>query len=264
MAGVFSRAARGILAAAVILPPASAAPRPRAVHHVGQREAGPGIWRARGRVVGAAAGLLLAWCAAVADWEPELAQFEVQARTNPPPAGHVLLLGSSSFRLWTNAAEAFPGPAVVNRGFGGSHYSDLLELLDRLAPPALQPALILVYEGDNDLASGKTPEAVAADAPRLLRLLRMRFPDARTGLLAVKPSPSRAGLLAAQKDLNLRLRRLARQTAGVTFLDTAAPLLGADGQPDPRFYVADRLHMNEAGYDVWRGVLKPFVARTPK
>jgi lysophospholipase L1-like esterase len=103
---------------------------------------------------------------------------------------------------------------------------------------------------------------VAADAARLVRRLRARFPGAEIGLLAVKPSPSRAALLGAQRELNLRLRRLARRTAGVTFLDTASPLLGPDGQPDPRFFVADRLHLNEAGYDVWRGVPGPFVSRT--
>lgn len=209
--------------------------------------------------------LLIPWRAAAADWEPELAKFEAQARTNPPPAGHILLLGSSSFRLWTNVAEAFPGHVVVNRGFGGSQFSDVLEHFDRLAPAALRPAVILIYEGDNDLAADEAPAAVAQEAEALVRRLRKRFPEARIGLLTVKPSPKRAALLDAQRDLNARLAALARGHRRVDLLDVATPLLDAHGQPDPAWFVEDRLHLNAAGYDLWRGVVRPWVGhRAPR
>ena len=196
-----------------------------------------------------------------ARWEPEFARFEAQARTNPPPPGHVLLLGSSSFRLWTNVNEALPGRVVVNRGFGGSQFSDVLEHFDRLAPASFRPAAILIYEGDNDLAADKSPAAVAAEARELVRRLRVRYPAARIGLLAVKPSPKRSALLGNQRDLNARLAALARARRGVDLLDVATPLLDAQGRPDPAWFVEDELHLNAAGYDLWRGVLRPWVER---
>lgn len=200
--------------------------------------------------------------AAAADparWEADLARFDAQARTNPPPPGHVLLLGSSSFRLWTNVAEALPGRVVVNRGFGGSHFSDVLEHFDRLVPASFRPAVILIYEGDNDLAADKSPAAVAAEARELVRRLRARQRAARIGLLAVKPSPQRLALLDRQRDLNARLAALARARRGVEFLDVATPLLDAQGRPDPAWFVEDQLHLNAAGYDLWRGVLRPWL-----
>lgn len=205
--------------------------------------------------------ILLVWSATGADWEADLARFESEARTNPPPAGHVLLLGSSSFRLWTNVAEAFSGHVVVNRGFGGSHFADVLEYFERLAPTLLQPAVILIYEGDNDLAAGKAPAAVADDAKALVLRLRASFPAARLGLLTVKPSPKRAALLEVQRDLNARLAALARARRGLDLLDVATPLLDAHGQPDPAWFVDDRLHLNAAGYELWRAVLRPWVDR---
>lgn len=204
---------------------------------------------------------MLVWSATGADWENDLARFESEARTSPPPAGCIVLLGSSSFRLWTNATEAFPGHVVVNRGFGGSQFADLLPHFDRLLPVTIRPAVVLVYEGDNDLAAGKTPAAVADDAKALVTRLRERFPSARIGLLTAKPSPKRAALIGAQRDLNARLAALARTRRGVDLLDVATPLLNARGQPDPAWFVDDRLHLNAAGYDLWRAVLRPWVDR---
>ena len=36
-------------------------------------------------------------------------------------------------------------------------------------------------------------------------------------------------------------------------------MLGADGQPKPDIYVADRLHMNPKGYALWREAVGPFL-----
>ena len=36
-----------------------------------------------------------------------------------------------------------------------------------------------------------------------------------------------------------------------------APMLGDDGKPRPEIFVADNLHMNGAGYDVWRDTVRP-------
>jgi hypothetical protein len=36
-------------------------------------------------------------------------------------------------------------------------------------------------------------------------------------------------------------------------------MLGADGQPKPDIYVADRLHMNENGYALWKQLVGPYL-----
>jgi lysophospholipase L1-like esterase len=193
-------------------------------------------------------------------FEGEVSKMEAAARRSPAPTGAVMLYGSSSFRLWTNAAAQFPHVDLLNRGFGGSQLSDLNEFFTRLVVPAA-PRLLLIYGGDNDLAAGKSPEQVLLDFQQLISLVREHLPNTRVGFVAIKPSPSRLSLLAAQNDANRRVRRYARSLRRVDFLDVASPLLRADGTPDPACFLDDRLHLNGAGYDRWLEVLGPYVQR---
>ena len=95
-------------------------------------------------------------------WGKEIRAFEEADKTNPPPRGAILFIGSSTIRCWTNLAQAFPGHQVINRGFGGSHLSDSVAFMDRIVTP-YRPKLIFLYAGDNDIAAGKSPEEVLSD-----------------------------------------------------------------------------------------------------
>jgi lysophospholipase L1-like esterase len=136
----------------------------------------------------------------------------------------------------------------------------LNEFFDRLVLPAA-PRLLLIYGGDNDIASRKSPERVLQDFKKLISLVREHLPKTRVGFVAIKPSPSRLSLLAAQNEANRQVRRYARSLRRVDFLDVASPLLREDGTPDPAYFLGDRLHLNGAGYDRWMEVLGPYVQR---
>src|SRR5690349_7385030 len=43
----------------------------------------------------------------------EIAAFEAADRTNPPPTGAILFIGSSSIRLWKTLAADFPEHRVI-------------------------------------------------------------------------------------------------------------------------------------------------------
>ena len=93
-------------------------------------------------------------------WESEIKAFEAADKTNPPPHGAVLFIGSSSIRQWKTLAEDFQEYKVINRGFGGSQIIDSVAFADRIIIP-YKPRLILLYAGDNDIAAGKSPEQTA-------------------------------------------------------------------------------------------------------
>jgi len=75
-------------------------------------------------------------------------------------------------------------------------------------------------------------------------------------LLAVKPSPSRIGLIAAQRDLNQRLQDIADSHPGVAYIDLFTPILGSGGAPRPELYLSDALHLSPAGYAIWERVVR--------
>lgn len=183
-------------------------------------------------------------------FESEVRKYEQTDRRTPPPPHPILFVGSSSIRLWTNAATSFPGYPTLNRGFGGSTLRDLLHYFDRLVLP-YHPRAVVVYEGDNDLARGDSPASVASDFVEFLDRMERQLPGTPVILLAVKPSESRAELLEAQQNLNARLSAFAAHRGNVLFVDTFSPLLNDHGEPDPTFFNADRLHLNRRGYEVW-------------
>ena len=195
---------------------------------------------------------------AVADrWEAAMLAFEESDRANPPPKGGVVFLGSSSFRRW-DLEKAFPGRGVINRGFGGSQMADALRHLDRIVLP-LEPRTLLLYEGDNDIGRGKSPDTVETEFRKLVKRVRERLPETHIVFVAIKPSLRRWHLIEKVREANSRIRAVAEADALVTFVDVGTPLLGPDGKPRPELFVEDQLHLNDAGYAIWAELLAPYV-----
>lgn len=191
-------------------------------------------------------------------WDADIASFGRQDATNAPPPRPVLLVGSSSIRAWRTLKDDLPGQPVLNRGFGGSHLSDVNHHFDRVVA-VYRPRCIVLYAGDNDVAEGKTPSRVAADFAEFRRRVREKVPDARCAFLAIKPSPRRVGVMPLQQEAN---RLVAEQVAGDpawTFLDTFTPILDASGKPDAACFQGDQLHLNAEGYRRWIRVIRPWV-----
>ena len=189
-------------------------------------------------------------------FEAEILAFETADRLQPPPHGGIVFVGSSSFRLWPNLPQAFPGHVVVNRGFGGSTLPEVIRFAPRIVLP-LTPTTVVIYAGDNDIKSGRMPSQVLADYRNLVRLLRRSLPDVRIVLVSIKPSPSRWALVDRMREANALLAQEVARDPRASFVDVFTPMLGADGLPRPELYVADALHMSPAGYALWRERIGP-------
>ncbi len=193
--------------------------------------------------------------AATTQWAKELGEFDVADAKAPPQPGGMLFVGSSSFRLWTNVAAAFPERHVINRGFGGSQMHELLALSDRLVIP-YAAVEIFVYEGDNDLAKDKAPAQIAKEFREFARRIHQRQPAARIHFVAIKPSPSRANLLPQAKETNRLIAEYCAGNSWLKFIDVYAPMLDAQGRPRAELFGADKLHMNSTGYALWTMVIR--------
>ena len=192
-------------------------------------------------------------------FQAEIEAFERQDRAAPPPPGAVLFLGSSTIRLWTSLQQDFPDMPVVNRGFGGSQIADSICYAPRIVFP-LEPATIVFYAGENDLAAGKTPEQVAADFQHLVADVQAARPATRILFVSLKPSPCRAGLLDAMRETNARIRDWMRPDPRLEFVDVFTPMLDESGAPRAELFADDRLHLNAAGYALWTRILRPRLA----
>lgn len=191
-------------------------------------------------------------------WAKEMRAFEAADRTNPPPRNAVLFIGSSSIRLWTNVAQAFPGHQVINRGFGGSQLADSVAFVDRIVLP-YEPRLILLYAGDNDIAGGKTPETVLSDFKAFVGKIHAALPRTRIAYIAIKPCLAREKFLDQVKTANRLIREYCQTDERLLFADVFTPMLSPEGRPRADLCVKDLLHLNADGYALWASVLRPIV-----
>ena len=86
-------------------------------------------------------------------------EIEGFSQSTPPAPGGVLLVGSSTFKRWTNAVTDLAPLPVTNRAFGGSQTSHQLMFFEQVVPPC-RPQLIVWYCGSNDIKGKKEPQSV--------------------------------------------------------------------------------------------------------
>jgi len=187
-------------------------------------------------------------------WDKDIAAFEAQDRTNPPPKGAILFIGSSSIRLWKTLAEDLPDHKVINRGFGGSQIEDSVHFVDRMVVP-YQPKRIVMYAGGNDINGGKTPEQVASDFKAFVAKVHAKLPDTKIAYISIAPNPARWAQVERVKGANGLIREFTRTDKRLQFIDVFPHMLGENGMPLPDIFVDDRLHMNEKGYAIWKRVV---------
>ena len=190
-------------------------------------------------------------------FEKEILAFAAADKTNPPPQGAIVFVGSSSVRLWKTLARDFPDHNVINRGFGGSQMSDVVRYADRIILPH-KPKVIVVRVGGNDIAAGKSPERVAADFQALVEKIYAALPDANIVFLSLNSAPSRWKNVEKEKKVNRLVQDYgAAGHHGIIFVDLMTPMLKPDGTLREELFRPDRLHCNAAGYQLWTTILRP-------
>jgi lysophospholipase L1-like esterase len=189
---------------------------------------------------------------AAARWQSEFAAFARADEARRPARGGIVFVGSSSIRLWDGLEKAFERfPTIVKRGFGGSTIADCVEHVERLVL-AYDPRVVVVYAGENDLAAGATPAAVASKVGQFVEAVRRAQPDAHIAYVSIKPSPLRRDLLPVISEANARVRQLIASTPNAQYVDVFSAMIDPSGAPRAELFAADRLHMNAAGYALWR------------
>lgn len=193
----------------------------------------------------------------------QIEKFEADDAAQMPAPGGIVFYGSSTIRGW-KTSEAFPDLPVINRGFGGSQMSHALLYDDRVVFK-YQPKVVALYEGDNDMKSGKQPERIFGEIKTFAERLHAKVPTAKLVLISTKPSPSRWELQGKMTELNVMQKAYADANASwVTYFDGVPLLLGPDGQPRPELYKEDKLHLLPAGYAIWNDALRPVLTKLMK
>lgn len=209
--------------------------------------------------------LMISYLSAVAQektgperFESDIASYEEYDKAHPFPEGAVLFVGSSSVKMWKTMDDDLSQVTAVNRGFGGSQFSDLLYYLDRIVT-SYKPSKIFIYEGDNDISSGKKIKDILNDAMKVRQQIASKLPEVPVYFIAAKPSVARWKLQKKYEQFNSLLAVYASETARTGFVNVWQPALDENGEVRTDIFLEDNLHMNEKGYAIWTKAIQPFL-----
>jgi lysophospholipase L1-like esterase len=192
----------------------------------------------------------------------EIVAFKKQDSLHHPQRGGILFVGSSSFRKWTSLQADFPGYPIINRGFGGSCFPDLIRYAREIIYP-YHPRQVFIYCGDNDLAASDSVTAalVYQRFVRLYDLIRSRLDTVDILFVSIKPSPSREKLMPKMEDANDLIHDFLAKHSHASFIDVYHKMLNKKGRPMEELFIEDKLHMNAKGYAIWQQVIRPYLEK---
>jgi lysophospholipase L1-like esterase len=177
-----------------------------------------------------------------------------------PPKNAILLIGSSSFTKWKDVQEYFPGKTIINRGFGGSSLPHMIMYAEDVIFK-YNPKQILIYCGENDLTGGPsiTADTVFERLKTLYTLIRSRYKKVPIAYISMKPSPSREKYLETMQKGNELIKTFMEKQKKAAYIDVYHSMYDADGKMLTNIFLSDKLHMNAAGYQIWQGIIAPYL-----
>jgi lysophospholipase L1-like esterase len=183
-------------------------------------------------------------------------------------------LGDSITRRWGAADPAyrpllehwrssFHGWNAGNFGWGGDNTRNILWRLDNGALTGVNPKVIVLMAGTNNLfglPAAAIDEALAADIARgieaILRRCQALAPQARIVLMGITPRNDNMAYMVAIDRVNALISKLA-DGQRVRFIDLRNKLADASGKLLPGMTNPDLLHLALPGYEVWARALRP-------
>lgn len=194
-------------------------------------------------------------------WVDILKQEAQVAAQQPPPK--LSILAGDSLSLW------FPGELLpqdrnwLNQAISGETSNGLLKRLNLF--DKTQPETIFVMIGINDLIRGVNDQVILDNQRQMIIYLRKTHPQTKIFIQSILPHGSTASTWEGREKLlaipNSRIQQLNQQLQSIAIKEKVEYLdlypLFADKQGNLRpELTTDGLHLNPAGYLVWRTALQ--------
>jgi lysophospholipase L1-like esterase len=190
----------------------------------------------------------------------EITQYKEQDSKDFPPSNGILFVGSSSLRIWKNLEEVYKDYNAINRGFGGSTLGQAIYYADDIIYP-YQPRQVVIYSGENDLAEGASVEITYDRFKTFFDLIRKKMPNVPIAFISIKPSPSRVNLMPKMIAANKLIEDFLAKKTNTKFINVFDAMLQNNQQPKSDIFLADNLHMNDKGYQIWINIITPYLIK---
>lgn len=193
----------------------------------------------------------------IAQWQEQFAEDQRIARHGNVD---ILWLGDSITAGWNieEWQQELAPLRSANFGIGGDHTGNLLWRIQQLDTQRLQPKLIVLQIGVNNLGQlQESPDQVYQGVWAVVKTLKQRWPTTRILLNGVFPFEQSAGSPRRHEVwiLNHKLKHIGNEQQ-VFFRDYGHLLLNKNGSISPAI-MADYLHPTAQGYHIWKEAMLP-------
>jgi hypothetical protein len=203
------------------------------------------------------------YAAEASKWEKNIKDFEALDKTEKYPDDAILFTGSSSITIWKTIGEDMAPYHAINRGFGGSKFSDLDVYIDRIVYPHKFKALVMFEANDiTGSTTDKTPQEDVDLFKDIVKTVRKKFPMKPIFLIEITPTKLRWAVWPQIKEANRLLKLACERLPHVYFIETASSYLNENGEPRTELAQTDMLHQNREGYIIWMKLIKDKLDQT--
>lgn len=151
---------------------------------------------------------------------------------------------------------------VRNFGISGDGFRHLLWRIENGNLEGINPKVIVVAIGTNDLSRGDDPELVARGIEQVVQRIEERCQRSKILLLGIFPRGSDAdNPMRLKADKVNRLLRKVADNRKTLFLDIGKQFLDEAGKALPSHYHDDFLHLSPEGYMAWAEAIEPVLKK---
>lgn len=179
-------------------------------------------------------------------------------KSYPNSSKDIVFLGNS-ITAGVNWAELLNNPNAKNRGISGDITFGIIERLDEVTEG--KPAKVFILIGINDIQRNHPDSVIVANYYRIVQGIKKASPATKIYFQMLMPVNNEFTQFKNHynKDEHIQFVNDALIVLGkkekITIINLHDPFLNADKKLDKQ-YTADGLHLNAAGYQLWKSILE--------
>ncbi|MDG2396084.1 MAG: GDSL-type esterase/lipase family protein [Flavobacteriaceae bacterium] len=190
-------------------------------------------------------------------FESEIQAFEELDKVKDYPKKSILFIGSSSIRLWKNLEESMSPYNIIQRGYGGAHYRDLVFYTNRILSDH-SISLIVCFVANDIKGSAKdgSPKEIIELYDLFVRQVRSKHPYLPIVQIEITPTSSRWKHREKIKKVNKLINDYCDKKRNMHYIKTFDFFINESKTPNDELFLSDRLHLNQKGYSIWNKIVK--------
>ena len=182
-------------------------------------------------------------------WQDEIEAYRRADLANKLPANPIVVVGGMRVKLWQGLEDILAPQPVLMRGIGDAIVEDIIHNHGQLIA-YYRPQTVIFLPGNSEfhIRDGKSATDLVFAIQRLLELEESLGANYHFYVFVPIKTPLYTRDYPKIEEVHEMLTAWAMQHPRVTILDANRLLRNAEGDPDPSYFRADGVNLNEHGY----------------